>query len=181
MSDNHRADALNLQSLAEGRPGITPTWGEVLSETAVVCLEDHQHSPGVALRIRGHVDQTCLLHWQNGDDQMRRCYNDAEYATEHGAYGIAILIAELITGLTVIERSAKGTHIDFWLGEDDEDAPPFVNEARLEVSGIRRGDDQKIAARLKQKLDRLEGADSRLTAFVIVVEFSRPVSEVQRR
>jgi hypothetical protein len=114
---------------------------------------------------------------------MQRCWNDRGYTTEHGAYGIAILLAELVTGLTVIERSDKGTHVDFWLGVDDEELPPFADEAqaRLEVSGIRHGGDADIAARLKEKTVRLLGADSALAAYVIVVEFSSPISEVVRR
>ncbi len=171
-----------MESLANGRPGITPKWGAVLVETAVVCFEDQQHASGVELRVRCHADRTFTLNWQRiVDDQMRRCYNDSRKTTEFGAEGIAILVVEVVTGLTVVERSDTGTHIDFWLGEDDDDAPPFASEARLEISGIRRGDDTKIAARVKEKQERLKGADSLLPAFIIVVEFSAPVCEVQQR
>jgi len=152
-----------------------------LGEAATVCLEDQQHVSGVELRVRGHSDHVRALDWQAGDDQMRRCYNDSRKATEYGAEGIAILVVEMITGLTVVERSDTGTHVDFWLGEDNEDAPPFASDARLEISGIRHGDDTKIAARLREKLDRLEGTDNLLPAFIIVVEFSAPICEVQQR
>lgn len=181
MSENSFVEILNLRSLGNGRPGITPAWGTVLAEAATVCLEDQLHQVGVRLAVRGSEKLTCALHWRNGDSQMRLCYNDSGYATEHGAYGIAILLAELITGLTVTERSDKGTHVDFWLGEDNEDSLPFAAEARLEVSGIRRGNDTQIAARLKEKLHRLRGTDSRVTAYIIVVEFSNPISEVQQQ
>lgn len=180
MCDSLREAMLDLRSLANGRPGITAAWGTVLAEAATVCLEDQQHSPGVQLRVRGHSNGGCLLEWQNGNDQMRLCYNDSGYTTEHGAYGVAILIAELLTGLTVTERSDKGTHVDFWLGEEDDDSPPFSSEARLEVSGIRRGDDGTIASRLREKMVRLDGIEHPLTAFVIIVEFSSPISEVQQ-
>ena len=170
---------MKLQSLAGGRPGITPAWGEGLVEAAAVCLEDQQHASGIELRVRGDWAGTCRVYWPEIDEQVLRCWNDATYTTEHGAYGIAILIAESVTGLTVIERSDKGTHVDFWLGVDDDDQPPFLNQARLEVSGIRRGGDSAIATRMKEKVTRLEGTDSPLPTYVIVVEFSSPVSEVQ--
>jgi len=112
---------------------------------------------------------------------MRRCFNDSGYATEHGAYAIAILLAELITGWTVVERSEKGTHIDFWMGEDNEEELPFTNKVRLEVTGIRHGDDAAIAARMKEKWTRLTGTVHSLPAMVIVVEFGLPVSEVQQK
>lgn len=179
MSDHGNDEEIALQSLASGRPGITAAWGEGLAEAATVCLEDQSHKSGVELRIRGSWEGIRRVHWPEINEQMLRCWNDATYTTEHGAYGVAMLIAESVTGLTVVERSDKGTHIDFWLGEDDEDQPPFLNQARLEVSGIRHGGDAEIAQRLGQKIARLEGTDSTLPAYVIVVEFSSPISEVQ--
>jgi hypothetical protein len=49
--------------------------------------------------------------------------------------------------------------------------------ARLEVSGIRNGNRGKINARVKQKTEQTRASDAQgLPAYIIVVEFSRPVS-----
>jgi hypothetical protein len=54
----------------------------------------------------------------------------------------------------VVERSRRGTGFDYWLGKKgDNNQLPFQNAVRLEVSGIRKGDDGKIKARAKQKLE----------------------------
>jgi hypothetical protein len=51
--------------------------------------------------------------------------------------------------------------------------------ARLEVSGIRRGSRSQINARVKQKTEQTGASDAgELPAYIIVVEFSRPISIV---
>lgn len=78
------------------------------------------------------------------------------------------------------QRSRKGTGFDYWLG--DEADMPFQNKARLEVSGIRNGDQKIIKARVREKLTQTEVSDkTRLPAYVVVVEFGRPVAEVRQR
>lgn len=108
---------------------------------------------------------------------MLRCWNDLEYTTEQAAYGIAFMIITRLTDFTVIERSRKGTGFDYWLGtENDDSLLPFQNKARLEISGIRAGDEKRINIRLKQKLEQTKPSDGILPAYVVVVEFSKPVA-----
>ena len=58
----------------------------------------------------------------------------------------------------------------------------FVNKAGLEISGIREGDDSIIKARVKQKLQQTDQSDhTQLEIYVIVVEFGRPLAEVQKK
>jgi hypothetical protein len=102
---------------------------------------------------------------------MRHCYNDPERATENGAYGIAILVIRDLTGFTVVEQSRKGTGFDYWLGY--EEGPMF--KARLEVSGIRAGDESTISARVQQKVRQTKRSDSlSLPGYIVVIEFSQP-------
>jgi hypothetical protein len=68
---------------------------------------------------------------------------------------------------------------DYWMG--DESAIPFQSKARLEISGIRRGDDSDIKARVRQKLKQTNQSDGLLPAYVIVVEFGSPLAEVRRK
>jgi len=79
----------------------------------------------------------------------------------------------------VIQRSRKGTGFDYWMG--DESALPFQNKARLEISGIRKGGESDIKTRVKQKLKQTNQSDGKLPAYVIVIEFGRPVAEVRRK
>ena len=113
---------------------------------------------------------------------MLRCWNDQEYATEQAAYGIAFMLIGKMTNFTVIERSRRGTGFDYWLGIKDETLElPFAKKVRLEVSGIRRGDDSRIKARVKQKIEQTNLSDGVLPAYIVVVEFSRPLSWIVQK
>jgi hypothetical protein len=113
-------------------------------------------------------------------DKMISTWADLEDAVEHGAYGLAFLLVLSITGLTIIERSIKGTGFDYWIG--DNDPFPFQNKARLEVSGILNGSNKTIRTRLKEKTDQTIKSDNlSLKAYIIIVEFSAPLSQVKTR
>ncbi len=87
------------------------------------------------------------------------------------------MLLDKLTDFTVIERSRRGTGFDYWLGIKDETQElPFQNKVRLEVSGIRRGDDTRIRARVKQKIEQTNPSDGALPTYIVVVEFSRPLS-----
>jgi hypothetical protein len=59
---------------------------------------------------------------------------------------------------------------------------PFQYKARLEVSGIRFGDDAAVKSRIGQKLRQTRRSDFlRLPAYVVVVLFSRPLAQVVER
>ena len=176
---------LDLNELQNGLPAINPEWGSVLAQVASVCLESQGHDQGVTLRITGHLDNTYTLVWPPVDDQTRRTWADYQEATEYGATAIAILLIRKGTGYTVIERAAKGTGIDYWLGHDTQ-VPPFQNKARLEVSGILsvEGTGKTIAAavsrRVREKLKQTQPSSGTFPAFVVVIEFGSPRGEVQK-
>ncbi len=171
---------LNLQCLSQGLPAITPAFGATLAEAGAVCLTDETHVPGMILEVEGAFSSRFQLDWQPVTQQIRRCWNDEEYTTEQAAYGIAFLLILQLTDLTVIERSRKGTGFDYWLGiQDLTSTLPFQRMARLEVSGIRKGSRSQINARVKQKTEQTGISDAEaLPAYIIVVEFSRPISVV---
>ncbi len=170
---------LDLGDLGQGLPAITPNFGKALSEAGGVCLESQGHVQGVQLLVRGYSNTNHSLTWPPVTDQARRCWNDAEVATEHGAMGIAVLLAQKEIGYTVIERSGKETGIDYWMG--DESSEPLQKKARLEISGIRRGSDQDVKARIRQKLRQTDRSDGPLPVYVIVVEFGHPLAEVEKK
>jgi hypothetical protein len=149
-----------------------------LADAAAVCLADQGHGSVVALRVSGEFQVSYLLHRLEVTDRMRASY-DTDEATEFGACGIAILVMRDLTGFTV-QRAFKGGGFDYWLGVADE-ARPFQNLARLEVSGIRRGNRRQIAARMREKLQQVRPADGELPAYAVVVEFSTPAVRVEMR
>jgi hypothetical protein len=173
---------LALTELNQGYPGLTPAYGAALAEAAAVCLNSQGHRSGTTLTISGDVTAQVELQWPGITDQMLRCWHDEEYTTEQGAYGIACLLIHQLTPYTIIERSIKGTGFDYWLGDaPDQPGLPFQQKIRLEVSGIRKGIPSRIRARVERKKAQTQRSDGLLPAYVIVVEFSHPLSIVVQR
>jgi hypothetical protein len=148
-----------------------------LASAAAVCLEERKHHLGAVISVRGHCDVSFTLHWPETTDQIRREWADSQEATEEGAVAIAIVLSDMVTDYHVIERAYKGLGFDYWLGKKTDFL--LQNAARLEVSGIRRGDDQEIDARVKRKIKQTEQSRHlKLPAVVIVVEFGGPTAVV---
>lgn len=179
MAGNH---TINLDDLTNETRGITPAYGASLAEAAVVCLNEQNHQSGVHLKVDGDYNNKFPLIWSHQvSSLMIRTWSDRDYATEQGAYGIAILLIINLTDLAVTARSWRGTGFDFWLGPIGNNDLLFQKKSRLEVSGIRRGDESNINARVKKKIKQTDRSNNSLPAYVVVVEFSRPLSRVKRR
>ena len=86
----------------------------------------------------------------------------------------------------MIERSVKGTGMDYCLGHAAE-GPPSQNKARLDISGILnagagvRDAERAITRRVAHKLQQVKASSGSLPAYVAVLEFGRPLGEVRRR
>ena len=171
---------LDLNDLGNGLPAITPSFGQALAEAAGVCLESQGHMQLTLITIRGRINTQTPLAWPQVTEQTRRTWNDPQEATEYGATGIAVLLARQELGYLAIERSSKGTGVDYWLGEDTSRLS-LEPKARLEISGIRRGSINDVSARVRQKLQQTAPSDGPLSVFVVVVEFGTPLAEVQRK
>ena len=151
-----------------------------MAQCAGVCLESQGHTPGRQLTVRGSIQNSYTLDWPTVSAQVRRTWADSIEATELAAEGIAISLLREETGYVTIERAALGTRIDRWLGNAG-DAPYFQRKARLETSGILHGGEGDIRRRLRERTERLNLTDNPLPAYVVVVEFSRPLAEVETR
>ena len=173
---------LDLNRLASGDiPAITPALGAMLAEAAGVCLESQGHCQGVRLSISGSSENGYSLAWPSiSAQQADDAWTDDEYTTEHGAAGVAVLLAKDEIGYEVIRRSRKGTGFDYWLG--DATTQPFERKARMEVSGIRRGSTRLLNARVRQKLNQMSRSDDMsLPGYAVVVEFGRPIAKIAKR
>lgn len=129
---------LDLALLLGGMPGLSAAFGASLAEAASVCLRTQFHTPPTSVGLDGIRTRTLRLNWIMPTDRQERTYADLQLATEFGAYGIGIAAVHHLTKKVVVERSAKGTGFDFWLGRA-QDNMLFQRKARLEVSGILRG------------------------------------------
>lgn len=150
-----------------------------MAEAGAVCLEDQGHGSSCVLEIGGCFEEELLLHRPEVDDGMRRAHQDEQAATEHAAYGVAIVTFRHLTGDLVLRRSRRGTGFDFWFGWGNGFL--FRDSSRLEVSGIRRGDSRRVRSRLEARKKRVaKSSKSPLPAYVAVVEFSRPCLRIEK-
>lgn len=157
----------------DGMPGLTPAWGAVLAEAASVCLESQGHPVQVELRVDGFFEETFVLERLEVSRQMMLSHQDEEEATELGACGIAILAVQSLMDLVVLRRSRKGTGYDYWLSLAED---TFLEHGeRLEVSGIRKGSEAVIRARLAEKMRRIQRFRNASPAWIGIVEFGRPL------
>lgn len=166
---------LYIETIKEGMPGITPAIGNYLYENCLVSLNQSGHTSGTELHLDGLREETCQLYWDGQiTDQMTRSYTDDTETTEQGAVCISVLMAKRLTDYTVIERSWRGTGIDYWLGYESD--PLMQRIARLEISGIKtESATNTVSARYFQKSKQTELSDNtKLPAYISIVEFSTP-------
>lgn len=172
---------LDLNVLSNGDiPAISPSVGTFIAEAGGVCLEHNGHKRGKTLSVRGYRHNQHPLSWPLITGQSRAAWNDLEQATEYGAVAVAVLVAKAEIGYEVLRQSRKGTGFDYWIGSASDEG--FVEKAGLEISGILNGDDRTIKARVKEKLNQTDQSDQlQLEMYVIVIEFGRPLAEVQTK
>lgn len=149
-----------------------------------MCLARQGHTSGVKIQVNGEYSEDVEIIYPAVTAKMQKSWQDTREAVDHGASGVAILLMREMTNLTVIERSVTGTGFDYWLGpaDKDDDDLIFQDMIRLEVSGINSGTRKDLRRRVEGKLTQTEQTDSwGLTAYVVVVEFSAPCSEVVKK
>lgn len=174
--------SLILARLSQGLPGVTISIGQMLAEACAYCFDCHQHGSGVELRVEGTSACTVTVCWdQEITEQIRNAWDDQQDATEFGACGLAFLLILELTKYTVIRRARKGTGFDYWLGTKNDTELPFQDTARLEISGIFKGDSSTIRARVNKKKQQTNPTDGCLPAYIVVVEFGQPVSHMVQK
>ena len=147
----------------------------------MVCLHRSKHPENVPMSLIGDNHKGYNILWKDCfDEQIDRTYQDQEYTTEHGAVCISALLAIKETNYTIIERSRKGTGFDYWLGY--ENTIPFSKSARLEISGIFKGDMSSLESRFKKKIKQTKQSDSmKIPAYISIVEFSKPITKFAQK
>lgn len=178
MEDKNRRRKIALSLLADGMPGLTPSWGGVMAEASSVCLEDRGHGLFVQLDVEGLLEAAFEVERLAVDPRMKSSHRDENRATENGAYGISILVLYSLTGLRVLYQSRVSSGFDYFLAPEDE--PLFQAAARLEVSGIRNGTGREIRVRTREKLRQIQRSGIDEPVLVAIVEFSRPRLRLER-
>lgn len=172
---------LDLTMLRKGLPSVTPAMGQMLLEACSICFHAHNHGNPAILTVYGDIGESFSVGYLRVTQQMQRTYADQDRTTECAAEAVAIVLITQETDYTVIERSMKKTGIDYWLGKrEDATVPLFQKKARLEVSGIFKGDRGKVDGRVKTKIAQVQqSANTGLPSYIVVTEFSSPVSQVK--
>jgi len=178
--NNSQPKPINIHPFLLTAPGLSASRAGFMGECAAACLEINNHASGVRLAVEGCSTSEFALEWRALTKQQTASCGDLQEATEHGAYGVAILVVKELTGKNIVERSAKGTGFDWWMGERESDLP-FQNCTRLEVSGILEGGPSEIASRMKIKRKQVSPTDGLGTAHIAVIEFGRPVVRVESK
>lgn len=175
-----KAPDLDLRDFSACGPLLDRAAADAWARNASVCLRQHKQRGNIVLRF---TDQAAEHRWTVGvhkiDKAMRATFADLPDATEHGAYGVALLAAARHLGATFAQRMYKGPGFDFLLyppgaaGATDPD-DIFGGTWALEVSGILQGSTADVDARLRTKRKQVRRARQLQPTYVAIVEFSEP-------
>lgn len=170
---------VDLERLKKGIMGLSPEICSFYMQACTICLETQNHKTGVEMLKSNDKKAKFTLNWKKNKDKTKKGWRDMQEATEYGATAIALLMAEKYSGFSSVERSAKGTGFDYWLGEDDDIVGIFQNKARLEISGIlEESGNNTIENRVKSKIKQTERSNNLgLNAHICVTEFKNPKTE----
>lgn len=176
--DKQELPVLDLDSLNNGIPAIPPKAEGYYVQNCKVCLDSQGHGSGVSFLVKyGRKEYKYKLAWKDQvTSQERRAYADLQDATEISATAIAFLLIRTLTEYTVIERSKKGTTVDYFLSEKGMDDKLIFNKTpRLEVTGIlQENQGNPVTKRVANKLKRLKLFDDDLPTYIVVVEHGMP-------
>lgn len=178
---------LNLDTLFEEIPGVSPTRRAFYREAAIVGLKRQGHSSGAQLKIAGDFEETVQLIWeQDVEDVIINSWRDEVQIAHFGAVGISLLLAKEFLGYQSFEEGVIGTGIDFWMGKGvfQKDYVSFIErEARLEVSGIfSEHEGNTVNMRVSRKKKQMKVSDHvNLVGWIVVVEFSAPKSKIVKK
>jgi hypothetical protein len=155
---------------------LTPYFGGMCCEAAAYCFSKNGHRIPTSTALTGCDPSRAAFEWTVPPAEADATYRDRDVAAENGAYALAIALLHRLHGYRVIERSAKGTGFDFWLGRASGGLP-FNNRTRLEVSGIFSGT-SRVSLRLKRKLAQMAPSDNSGKGVAVVAEFGGPTVAV---
>ncbi|MFK7905092.1 MAG: hypothetical protein AB8B69_08205 [Chitinophagales bacterium] len=164
-------------------PTLSSAQCDYYAEACIIALENQKHSSNVELRVIGDFGDCFVLKWTTTPN--KRGWTEPRIIAENGGIAIAFLLIIEMTDFQVIQQSIIGTGFDYWLGYKENhpnyDPDNFLN-ARLEISGINKGSRGELNRRVKQKLQQVGVTDYlQIPAYIIVTEFSNPISKIIKK
>ena len=160
-------------------PCLTNPIREYMLEACLLVLTENSHdiSTQVSIEIIDNEFEhfTLLLDTNKLPDGVRNGWDIID-ATEKAAECIALIMCFKMTNHNVIKRSRRGTGFDYWIGENQESL--FQNKARLEISGILKGDRKAVEKRFREKSLQTNQSESlMLPAYISVTAFEKPMTQ----
>jgi hypothetical protein len=175
---------LDLRDFTIVGPFLTRAVGGYFGTAASFCLRKAHPRGRIVIRFsEGNTTRDLKVAGHAITPAIRRSFADLQDATEHGAYGVALIAAATQLRVQFAARSFKGTGFDFFLSPPGSPASDpddiFSEKWGLEVSGILDGGEPEIRDRLKTKRRQVANATKLHPVLVAVVEFSEPAAIFQ--
>jgi len=167
-------------------PALSEHIANAMIEACCVNLADSNHTSGLTTKLVGSNSDTIILNWINHPTTSIIRKWDPDNATEQGSSCIALLLIDKISNFYAVERTYKssGYGFDFWLQSKDK---PYYDDfldisqydARLEVSGIKKGYISDVEARTIRKINQVQRSNHlKKPAYIIIVEFGKPIIKI---
>lgn len=176
---------LDLRDFSSVGPRLHSSAAAYYGNSASYCLRRHRARGPIFLRYTDtKSERTLRVQAHVITRAVRATFNDLQDATEHGAYGVALLTAALEMGATLAERSYKGPGFDFHLyppglGTSLDPDDIFSGTWALEVSGLLQGTAADVDGRLREKRRQVASAAKIQPTLVAIVEFSEPSTTLE--
>ena len=170
---------LQLDSLHERHPGLTPTLSGSYFEAASVCLSRHHTSPTELQVGRNDSETLRLVEFQVPDARMLNAWANDIDTTESGAYGVCLAAVEVEERLVAVRRAETLTGADWYVAPIGARADDLEGCFRLEVSGVDSGGQAVVDARLRQKVEQTRRGASNRPAIASVVGFKERAVAIQ--
>ena len=172
---------LDLDDLTTDIPALTASLAIHMQEAVVMCMNPHNHVPGVLCAVRDLDDEldTVRIQWKlSYSELIRRAFGNTRNAAEKAGEAIAILTVTAFTDYTVVERARIGDGFDFWISRNDDDHDfLFQQTIGLECKGLSNASyPSEIVAAVNRGIKQIkESPNAKFPALVLATEFSRPV------
>ena len=153
---------------ADDHPGISEGLLAALREARAVGLARHHGSPATLVVNDTGIDTPFLLAFEPPSRAMRAAWADRDRTTEWAAEAIALEVVHAQRGLGAIQRAARGTRFDWYVGTRGADLEACV---ALEVGGTDIGRPEVV---LREKLDQLRARAAALPGLAVAVQLSTP-------
>jgi len=164
-------DRLALDNLADRHTGLTPEIAACFLQAVRVCLDRH-HTPPTEFSVEnGDQRRAVSVVWEPPNTREKGAWANENEATEKGACPMVLAALEFTAGLVAVGRAETGTGADYYVGQPGTTYDDLEQCFRLEVSGIDRGTDRMVRARLLEKVGQTERGRSNLPAIAGVVGF----------